>query len=228
MLRVGVFALVTSFGCSDSDCPCPVFPHIVFPKTVVVTEGGSTTFALSLDEAPTSQLNGFLNTLDQSVAVVMPSKFEMSPTNYPALMTLYGVDDMAPNPSNRSTSFEGRFALDDAVYGGGKAQVVDNQSLNVIATNWNITLMPSSSTTFGVELTQPPAASTTITLVLGANGTNASLIAVSPGTLVFGPADYNIAQTVTVTSDMETGATQIELSPSNGVPAQEVLVTVVQ
>lgn len=228
MLRVGVLVLVASFGCSDSDCPCPVFPHIVFPKTVVVTEGGSTTFALWLDQPPTSQLNGFLNTLDQSVAVVMPTKFEMSPTNYPALMTLYGVDDMTPNPSNRSTSFEGRFALDDAVYGGGKVQVVDKQSLNVIATNWGVTMTPSSTATFGVQLTQAPAASTTITLVLGANGTNASLIGISPDTLVFGSADYDVPQTVTVTSSAQIGTTQIELSPSNGLQPQEVLVTVLQ
>lgn len=228
MSRVCLFLLVGSLGCSDSECPCPVFPHIIFPTTVVVSEGGSTTFALWLDQPPTSELNGFLNTVDQTVAVVMPSKFEVSPTNYPALVTVYGVEDMTPNPSNRTTSFEGRFALDDAVYGGGKVQVVDKQSLNVIATNWNITMTPSSITTFGVELTQPPAVSTTITLGLGANNTNPNLIGVSPQTLVFGPADYNMPQTVTVMSFAQTGTTQIELSPSNGILSQEVLVTVLQ
>ncbi|MDB4959908.1 MAG: hypothetical protein JWO36_7477 [Myxococcales bacterium] len=153
----------------------------------------------------------------------MPPDFHMSRTNYPAVMTIYGVDDSQPDPGGeRKTSIKGMIDNDSTMQSGGAdVYVIDIQSQNAIASNWNITMAPSSTTTFGVQLTQPPTAPVTVTLSFVTN----PVIDVAPTSLVFGVADYNVLQPVTVTSHA-VGTTPIELSPTNNITPRVVVVSV--
>ncbi|MGE5187036.1 MAG: hypothetical protein ACM31C_33525 [Acidobacteriota bacterium] len=194
-------------ACSDRS-PEPVYPDISFPG-VTVTEGGSTTFPLRLDVVPgslSSKIGGVLWTEDPNVAVVMPEGFEVSPTNYPAMMTVYGVDDMAP-AGNRRTGFNG-FVGDNTTTSGGGVEVVDKDSLNVIASTWYIIMPPSATATFDVQLTQAPPTDMTLTLA----NTQTFAVGIAPSMMVFTPTDYGVAQTVMVTSATASGAASLELS----------------
>ena len=211
--------IAAAAGCSGSTNA--EWPNIAFPPLVVVTAGSTTMFELSLEATPTSQVKGFLAPEDQSIATVTPTEFEMSPTNYPAVMTLHGT-------GHGSTRFDGRMADDSAGFSGGGVIVVDPASLTVLATNWNVIMGTSSNATFGIRLTQPPPSATTIAVVAGANSTSTSLVALDPESLIFDASNYDVVQTVAVTSNAEVGWTFVDLRPTNGIPAQTVVVNVSQ
>src|SRR5438309_8062775 len=105
MQRAGVLMLFVSFGgCDDTNGPDPMFPTLVFPGSITVTEAGSATFLLRLSPPPSSDAaRGLVTTLGGELttgaaATIVPSDFHMSPANYPAVMTIYGVDDSEPGP----------------------------------------------------------------------------------------------------------------------------------
>ncbi len=93
----------------------------------------------------------------------------------------------------------------------------------MIASSWYIIVPPSSTATFDVQLTQAPPTATTIAL---ANIKTCS-VGFTPSTLVFGPTDYNVPQTVTLTSSAPCAAS-LQLSPTNGIATQTVVVSVTQ
>lgn len=215
--------LVGLVACNDSSPPPPICPDLTFPA-VTVTEGGSTTFQLWLDLSPGSlshQIGGAFESLDPRVAMVMPAGFEVSPTDYPAVMTVYGVDDMKP-AGNRSTAFDG-WVCDNTPTSGGNVEVVDTGTLNVVASSWYLVVPPSATATFDVQLTQAPPSDTTVTLA----NIKTCAVALTPSTLVFSPATYNAPQTVTVTAGAPCTA-WVQLSATNGIAAQTVIVSSTQ
>ncbi len=228
MRGVSLAAVVACTGACATPAPDPSITtaDIVFPKIVTVTEGGSTAFRVGVAPVPISELGGVVNTADSSVASVTPDQFVASASADPVMMTLYGTDDMMPDALNRGTTFTGHMDGDDAQSGGGLALVVDKDSLNVIADPWWVIMTSASTATFDVRLTQPPSSSMTVTLELGSDSTSSTIITFEPTTLVFGPTDYNVPQSVTVTSGSLSGTASIGLRPPSPVLPQGVFVVI--
>jgi hypothetical protein len=146
----------------------------------------------------------------------------VSPADYPLTITLYGVDDGQPNPTNRGTVLGG-YTEDCGGNEGNGIVVVDRTVENVLASDWNLMMSPSSTTTFDVTLTQPPAGTVTVTV----NTAPAGIVQFAPTSFTIGPTDYNVGHTVTVTS--LGGGSQdayVGLHPDNGIQSRAVGVNV--
>lgn len=219
---VHVLALI---GCSDDthiDNQCPSdSPTIKFPGPLTVTEGGTTMFLLEFASGPPArEFTGILTPEDTTAAQTIPRSFRSSPTEYPIPVTVRGVDDARPEPLNRSTRLSG--VIGDCGSDEGNAIFIIGKDVqNVIASNWNIRMLPASTETFAVQLTQAPTATVTVTINVAPQG----IIQAMPTSLSLGPSDFNVDHTVTVTSSGEGGA-YVGLHPDNGLQAQAVGVTV--
>lgn len=208
-------------ACPSNEPPPPVYPAIVFPNYIAVTEGEQTMFQLSLSFAPSVEIAGVLYTQDRNVAYVTNGGFSATPTSYMPIMTVLGVDDMKP-AGNRYTGFNGRIE-GDAATSGTKVEVVDKDSPNILSSTWGILMPPSTTSTFTVQLTQAPPASTTVILATGVG-----LVSFMPTTLMFGPSDFNIAQTVTLSSGSQSGTSSISLTADGGLSAKAIVITVTE
>lgn len=97
--------------------------------------------------------------------------------------------------------------------------VVDTDALNFDASNWNLTLSRSETSTFSIQLTQPPAATVSATLSVGIS---AGVLVASPTTLTFTPSDYAMPHVVTVTApDVTFDDVQITIADDTGAIASQ-------
>jgi hypothetical protein len=214
--------------CGPPPNPSPIAPDIVFPKYVAVTEGRSTTFPVLLVPEPTAEEGGVLDAADELAATVMPDEFFVSASDYPAMMTVYGVNDHVVNATDRVTTFVGRMDNDDAASSGGTIAVVDIDSVNVIASDWYLVSAPSAVTGFGVTLTRAPAGPITASLVLGNDATGPSLFTFSPTSLTFDQTDFSVPKMVMCTAGTAPGSGSIELRPDMGIAPQKVFVDILE
>ena len=206
-------------GACDGSGPDPVYiPSLVYPQKLMVTEGASTTFVLSSSDFSHGHAAGMFFTYNDMLAAT-PSKFDLSPSSSSATITMTAAID--------ADSLNEDVAMDLYIYGaiGGESPVMrmvilDTNRPNVIASNWNITMSPASTTAVSVQLTQPAGAPLTVTL----QSSDPGVANLAPTTMVFGAADYNMPQTATVTS-LGTGTTSITLS-SSSLYATAIFVTV--
>lgn len=221
MAKGRAYILIVGLAGCPSNAPPPVYPDIAFPNYVAVTEGASTMFQVGLSYAPSSDVSAVLYTEDRTVAYVSPAGFNATPTNYMAIMVVYGVDDMKPG-GNRFTGLNGR-VQGDAATSGTKVEVVDKGTPNILSSSWGIVMAPSSTTTFEVELTQAPTMSTTVTLATGVG-----LVSFAPTSLSFGTTDFNVPQTVTISSGGSAGTTSISLNADSGLSPKTISVIIAE
>lgn len=214
------------FACTGDEItdPCPPgTPYISFPGILTVTEGSTTRFQLRFQGgAPTRVVDGVITPEDESMATTMPKSFRVSPSEYPITVTLYGLDDGKANPTNRGTLLAGYTENCGSDEGNGIV-VVDRTIQNVLASDWNLVMAPSSTAMFDVTLTQPPSGTVTVTL----NTAPAGIIRTTPTSMTIGPTDYNVGHTVTVTNiGTSQSLAYVGLHPDNGIQSQAVSVNI--
>ena len=199
-----LIVVTTLFGCGGTP-EQPDFPKLLLPGTVYVTEGQSSTFLLKVtNPPPTSELRGQIDSDVTGVGkvTVTPSEFDLSPTNYPEPITITALAD--------SDAMDDQIGMGAAIYGdithSFDVFIVDTDAQHVLPSTWYLTMHSADTATPSVRLTQPPVAPVTVTL----QSSEPAVASVSPTTMVFGPGDYDVCQTATVTG-ARNGTTTIEL-----------------
>ena len=191
-------------GCANSgdDSPSVYIPRLDYPADVTVDKGASTSFVLSLGEQ--ADANGMFYPYNAAVTV-LPGDFGLSPSNPFEAFVISAVDD--GNSMDEFTDMDlyifGAIGGDSPTMG---VYLFDKNAEHIVPSTSSITMAASTTATFGVQLSQPLTAPVTVTL----SADDGQLIDVTPTTLVFGVADYDVLQTVTVTS-RATGSTEIVL-----------------
>ncbi|MBI5055578.1 MAG: alkaline phosphatase [Nitrospirae bacterium] len=210
---------------------------------LVTTEaGGTDTFTVKLNSQPSSDVTVALSSSDTTEGTVSPSSLTFTTANWnlPQTVTVTGVNDFIIDGSIAYTIVTAAATSTDINYNGLVAPDVsvtntdnDVAGITVNPTNGLSTTEAGGTATFTVVLNNQPTADVTIGLSISdtTEGT------VSPSSLTFTPANWNISQTATITgvddsaqdgekayTIMTAAATSADVN-FNGVDASDVSVT---
>ncbi len=166
--------------------------------------GGQATFTIRLNSQPLSNVTVGLSSSNSAEGTVSPSSVTFTPAtwNTPQTITITGVDDDIDDGNISYTIVTAAAVSTDAKYNN-----LNPSDVSVVNTNDDtagITVNPTSglqtteaggTSTFTVRLNSRPTANVTITLTT----TKPAEASVSPTTLTFTTANWNTAQTVTLT-----------------------------
>jgi hypothetical protein len=223
MRRAASIIIAILGSCSDEGDfnPDVYIPRLVYPDHITLDKGSSTTFTVMLDD--TMDANGVFSSTNDDVTV-SPDGFDLTPSNPSEMFTMTAaVDTMWLDET-----FIMALYVPGAIGGespGMDVDVIDARAPHITPDTTDLTVAVLTSTTFGVQLSQPPMAPVTVSL--GGEYLVLNFITVAPTVLVFEPDQYDVPQMVTVTDQVAntTGAARISLTSPTAEPA-EVLVTV--
>ena len=197
----GLFGNNVSVTNNDNEVP----GFNVTPTTVTTSEDGTTaTFTVSLRVAPTANVTVPISSNNTAEATVAPTSLTFTPANFstPQIVTVTGVDDNVRDGSQAYVIGLGAATSADARYNGLDPADVNGTNLDNdspgIAINPTSGLMTSengTTATFTVVLTALPAGN--VTIPLSSDDTTEGTV--SPTSITFTPANYNVPRTVTVT-----------------------------
>jgi len=201
-------------GCfSTRDAPDPA---LVFPRPLTITEGATTTFGLGMIDGPRSDvdisiLQGNAYCPTGTALGFDPCRFTPSSDHYPVGITMMAVKDDDAVDDMRDAVFypAGTISAPDhdlVVY------IVDTDALNVVASNWSLTLAPGATTSFEVRLTQPPTAPMTVAVQ---PGNDDGALELTPTSLTFDATTFDVPQTVVVSGTISESR-EVYLTPAGG------------
>ena len=172
---------------------------------LITTENGDTaTFSVVLDAAPTADVIIGLSSDDTDEGTVSPSSLTFNSTDWSTAqtVTVTGVDDVAVDGDTAYKIVTAAAVSGDSRYSGLNAYDVavtniDNDAASVTVTpTFGLTTSEAGGTaSFTMVLSSQPTANVTIGLSSSDTGEGT----VSPSSVTFTTANWNLAQTVTVT-----------------------------
>jgi large repetitive protein len=178
---------------------------VTAPSSLMTTETGATaTFSVVLQSQPSANVTIAVASSDTSEADVSTTPLVFTPAswNVAQTVTVMGVDDFIDDGDQPFTIMLGAATSTDTMYNGIDPN--DPVGVNVDNDGVSISVQPTTpiavsesgtSEVFNVVLGSQPSANVTID-VASSDTTEAT---VSTAQLVFTPANWNLAQTVTVT-----------------------------
>ncbi len=183
-----------------------VIGFIITPASGLVTTeaGGTATFTVRLGSLPSNNVFLGLSSSDPSEGTVSPPGLTFTTANWnvPQVVQVTGVDDLVDDGDIPYAIVTAPAVSADAQYGGLNAPDVavtnvDNDTAGFVITPVAglTTTEAGGKATFTVKLSSLPTANVT----LGLSSSDATEGTVSPASLTFTPANWNAAQTVTVT-----------------------------
>ncbi|MFN6130641.1 MAG: beta strand repeat-containing protein, partial [Planctomycetota bacterium] len=180
------------------------------PSGTTTTEaGGTATFTLRLNAEPTANVAIPVSSSDGTEGTPSTSSIVVTPANWntPQTITVTGVDDNIDDGDISYSILLGAATSADTNYQGINPSDLnfvnlddDTGGIIVSAPSGTTTTEAGGTVTFTVRLTSEPTANVTIP-VSSSDITEGTL---STGSLVFTPANWNAAQTVTVTGVNDT------------------------
>ena len=187
---------------TDNDTP----GILVSPVAGLVTteSGGTATFSVNLDSAPTGNVVIALSSSNVSEGIPSVGSLTFTPVNWnaPQVVTVIGVDDAMADGAKAYTIITGAAVSTDANYSGRNASDVavtntDNDTPGVTLTPSAglITTEAGGQATFSVVLNSQP----TSNVVIGLSSSETAEGGVSVSSVTFTPANWNAPQSVTVT-----------------------------
>ncbi|HUQ04276.1 MAG TPA: hypothetical protein VM261_17375 [Kofleriaceae bacterium] len=194
------------------------------PATVDITEGMSRNFNVHLAFQPAADVTLTVTSLNTGLAMVAPSSLTFTPSNYdqnqPVVVTSPEDVDIASGVTSvRLESVAANLMRDVSV------SVTDNDQLLIETNTTSVALGEAGTAMFSVRLNAMPGGTVTVSASSG----DQTAATVSPGTLMFTPANYNTYQMVTVTgvADSDLTAENVTLTLSApSVPNTTVSATV--
>ncbi len=165
--------------------------------------GGTDTLTAQLTTQPTADVTFALSSSNTNEGTVSPTSvtFTVSNWNVPQTITVRGVDDVIDDGDVAYNIITGAATSTDSRFSGQTiADVsvtnVDNDTAGVIVTPTSglLTNELGATATFQVTLATQPLSNVTI----GLTSSNLNEGTVSPGSLIFTTANWNLPQTVTV------------------------------
>ncbi|QQE67310.1 hypothetical protein GFS31_40230 [Leptolyngbya sp. BL0902] len=185
---------------TDNDTPGVIITQS--GGTTTLTEGGATdTYTVVLNSQPTANVTIAIGNDGQSSTDATSLTFTAANWNVAQTVTVSAVDD-AVAEGNHSSTLTHTATSADAFYNGiaigsVTAAITDNDTAGVIITQsgGSTTLTEGSATdTYTVVLNSQPTAN--VTIAIGNDGQSST----APASLTFTAANWNVAQTVTVTA----------------------------
>jgi hypothetical protein len=178
---------------------------VIAPVNPMTTEaGGTTSFAVVLDSQPIADVTITLGSSDPTEGTLSTTTLTFTPANWdtPQPVTVTGVDDVVDDgDSTYTVIIAGATSTDPGYDGLDAADVVlvntddDTAGITVTAASGLVTTEAGGTAAFTVALNSQPVGDVVIALTTS-DATEGTL---STTLLTFTPADWNIAQTVTVT-----------------------------
>lgn len=190
----------------DDDTPgISVVPSVGLTTT---ESGGTATFSISLNTAPTSDVTVGLSSDTLTEGTVSPSSVTFTPLSYGArTVTVTGVNDFVADGSRIYHIVTAAATSADVAYNGMNATDVtvtntDNDTASVIVSPVSgLTTNESGTTTsFTVRLSSQPSANVTISLM----SSNTAEGTISLPSLTFTSGNWSVNQTVVVTGVNDT------------------------
>ena len=168
-------------------------------------DGQTATFTIVLTSQPTANVTIGLSSSDATEGTVSPASVTFTSGNWNTTqtVTVTGVDDNIDDGDVTYTIITAAATSTDGNYGGMNADDVtvvnddngDAAGITVTPTSGLTTTEAGGNETFTIVLTSEPTADVTI----GLSSSDATEGAVSPASVTFTSANWNTAQTVTVT-----------------------------
>jgi hypothetical protein len=179
---------------------------LVSPTTGLATSetGGRATFTVVLKSQPTADVVVPIASSDttEGTVAVKSLKFTAASWNVPQTVTVTGIDDAVVDGTIAYTILTGAAASTDPTYTGIDAADVavtnaDNDTAGVVVTPVAglVTSEAGATATFTVVLKSQPIAP--VSFALSSSDTTEGLV--SPASIVFTTASWNVRQTVTIT-----------------------------
>ncbi|HNH07130.1 MAG TPA: hypothetical protein PK683_01415 [Leptospiraceae bacterium] len=185
----------------DNDTP----GYTVSTTSVSQNEGGTQTFTIRLASRPTANVTVNLSSANTSIATVSPASITFTALSWSTMqtVTVTMVDNFADTANNGTSILISNAVSTDPNYSGlfstaVTATSVDNDTRGVtLANNTSKFMFDSLSSTesFTVKLNSQPTAD----VIYDVTSLDTSKLTASPSTLTFTPANWNTAQTVTLT-----------------------------
>ena len=166
------------------------------PSTVVVREGGTGTFAMKLNTQPTAVVNVTLRSGDPEKATLSGGRlrFTTSTWNTWRTVTVRGVED--EDAENETVTVAAAASGGD--YEGEttavSVEVTDDETAYLVVAPSIVTIDEDGTRTFTLKLGTRPSERVTVTL----RSDDTGAATVSPTSLTFNAATWDVAQTVTV------------------------------
>ncbi|MFN8531664.1 MAG: Calx-beta domain-containing protein, partial [Anaerolineae bacterium] len=184
---------------------------IVTPISGLTTTeaGGTATFTLALSSQPSADVTIGLSSSDTSEGMVSPGAVIFTVTNWnvPQTVTITGIDDLVGDGDIAYTIITAPAVSTDGVYNGLDAADVSVTNLDNDTAGITVSAISGSTTengdtaTFTIVLNVQPAADVTI----GLSSSDTSEGMISPASLTFTNANWNVPQTVTITGVDDAG-----------------------
>ncbi|WP_246052086.1 beta strand repeat-containing protein [Leptospira idonii] len=192
---------------TNADNDSAGFTVVSLNSPVTTEAGGTASFAVVMNTIPTGNVT--ISSLVASPAtegVVSPSSLVFTPSNWntPQTVTITGLDDFEADGNQTVTIVVSAGSSSDTNYNGYPGPVFPSVT-NMDDDTRGFIVSPSTAVTFSenggsqiftFRLNSRPPAGTTVTIA-GIASSLPGLVSVSPTTLVFTPANWNVPQNIT-------------------------------
>ena len=187
---------------------------VVSESMLSVGEAGSGDFMVNLATQPSADVSVSVSSDDTAAATVSPASLSFTTANWDTTqtVTVSGVDD--PDTANESVTVS--LSAMDGGYGGQTASVsvsvMDDDTANLVVSASTLSVGEADSGDFTVKLATQPSAGVSVSV--SSDDTGAATV--SPASLSFTTANWNTAQTVTVSgvNDPDTAEESVTVSLS--------------
>ncbi|MBK8395769.1 MAG: hypothetical protein IPL26_11105 [Leptospiraceae bacterium] len=165
----------------------------VFTGATSVTEGSTALVSVALSGNPNGTRTLSLVSSDTAAVTLSPATltFNASNWNIPQAVLITGVSDANTSVETVTITGSGVDLTTDSV----SVATIDSTVISIILTASGTTVPEGGTSTLDVQLSAPPAAPLTVTIVSNTTGS----VTVGPASLIFTAANYNVNQTVTLT-----------------------------
>ena len=182
---------------------------------LTVNEGGSGTYAVVLDSLPSGSVTITPSSDDSGAASFSPATLIFSTSNWNTAqtVTVSGVEDDDANNETVAVSHSVRGYGSVSTASNVTVTVNDDETAGVSLSATDLTVNEGGSGTYTVVLESLPGSNVTVT----ASGGDSGAASFSPATLTFSTANWNTAQTVTVTGVEDDDANNETVNISHGV-----------
>jgi hypothetical protein len=189
------------------------FTIVTTTAAVALSEAGTTSFGVRLSAMPASNVTVNVTSSDTGAATVAPTSLTFTTANWNSdqTVTVTGVAD-TDLASETVTIICSSTGLANRVV---TATVNDDDIQQVLVTPTSLSVNEGSTASFGATLQFAPSGNVTVTVT----SNNTSIATVSPATLSFTSANFNIPQTVTVTGVSDANASNESTTITASAPA---------
>ena len=162
------------------------------PNTLTVAEGSTNQITISLQWDPVTSQDVTISSSNEGAATVSQTTVTLTSANYQSgvTVTVNGIEDNDVTDEAVTLTLSSAIAPNENV----SVSVTDNDTQSIQVSETTLEMTEGANDTFDVTLAFQPAN----TVQIAVSSSDSGAASPTPTLLTFEPADYNIAQTVTI------------------------------